>query len=314
MKKNRPYRLRPPTRARWILIALTPLLILLASCDAGLPDHDPRIVVEAWIDSGQELPRIRISKTHSVGTSLNELDESHVDSGSDIQVSLTMAGQVIPFSRIAGTTDRFGATGETNPTPEPGDAFELTVQHALEQAKAHGVMPPLVRLLHASAYPADEPVPVVLVDSLQLGLDSLSLDVPATTGFIYPIQVSVSWVDEQFDGWIEARLEPSAPFSSSLIDFFLLPTEVFPEPSASVLEDGLLTWDGVYAVPVATMESPLPDHTLKITLIRGDDAFARFTTSRSSPERRDPLSNVDGGLGFVGGISVDSLRIDVTRR
>jgi len=125
------------------------------------------------------------------------------------------------------------------------------------------------------------------------------------------VDVEVVWSNDGYDGWVEARLDPVTSFSSSIIDFFLLPSQVFIESNA-VSDDGATrTWRGVYAIPVDTEDAPMPDHELDVVLLRGDARFARFATSRDAPERREPAGNVNGGLGFVGGISVDSTRVSV---
>jgi hypothetical protein len=41
--------------------------------------------------------------------------------------------------------------------------------------------------------------------------------------------------------------------------------------------------------------------------VRGDTAFASFAQTRTDPDRREPLSNVDGALGVALGVAVDSL-------
>jgi hypothetical protein len=41
--------------------------------------------------------------------------------------------------------------------------------------------------------------------------------------------------------------------------------------------------------------------------VRGDTAFAAFAQTRTDPDRREPISNVEGGLGVAVAVSVDSL-------
>jgi hypothetical protein len=68
----------------------------------------------------------------------------------------------------------------------------------------------------------------------------------------------------------------------------------------------------VYAVPVESGTAPLPRHRLTTSLTRGDTSFASFAQTRTDPDRREPISNVEGGLGVALAVSVDSLAQVVT--
>lgn len=280
----------------------------LAGCDAVRPDQDGTLVVEAWLETDRDLPPIRLSTTLDVGAPL----QAQPPEGA-VRVEVEVAGRVHAYLPVANDPLHYQPAEADAVRPGPGEVFEIRVEHDGRTVRAHGFLPPVLRLMQASVSVADHPVPVVLLDSLQLGLDSLALDIPATTGFVYPIQVAVEWQADDFAGWMEARLQPSAAFSSSLLDFFLLPSQVFDEASAGSAEPGVRSWQGVYAVPVATAQSPLPEHDLTIVLLRSNDRYAQFATSRTNPLRREPVSNVTGGLGFVGGISLDSLRLPIRR-
>jgi len=159
----------------------------------------------------------------------------------------------------------------------------------------------------------EKPVRAVLLDSLDIRFDSL--DVGARQGFLYPVEVTLWWKtdfdDTGEDFWIETQLKPRTTFSSEIVDFFLLPAEVFRERSVQPDAFGRREWTGVYAVPVDDEADPLPAHELKAALLRSGTDYARFATSRDDPQRREPVSNVAGGIGIVAGISVDSLRVEV---
>lgn len=297
-----------PRRSHIMFLLASILGIGLAGCDAVRPDQDGTLVVEAWIETDRDLPPIRLTTTLDVGAPL----QAQPPEGA-VRVEVEIAGRVHAYLPVAGDPLHYQPAEEGAVRPGPGEVFEVRVEHDGRTVRAHGFLPPVLRLLHASVSVADHPVPVVLLDSLQLGLDSLALDIPATTGFVYPIQVAVEWQAEDVAGWMEARLKPSATFSSSLLDFFLLPSQVFDEASAGSAASGVRSWEGVYAVPVATAQSPLPEHDLTIVLLRSNDRYAQFATSRTNPLRREPVSNVTGGLGFVGGISVDSLHLQIRR-
>ena len=290
------------------LLLIWTFALAAGGCDAVHPDQTEALVVEAWLETDRALPPIRLSSTLDVGAPLDPLSPQ-----GDVQVEVEVDGQIHAYLPLAGDPLRYAPADPAATHPRAGQAFEVRVLHEGRTARAHGVLPPVLHLLRASFDVPDEPVPVVLLDSLQLGLDSLALDIEATTGFVYPVQVAVTWQQDDFEGWIEARLQPSASFSSSLLNFFLLPSQVFSEASVTVTNPGELTWEGVYAVPVANADSPLPTHDLRIVLLRSNDQYARFATSRTSPLRREPVSNVSGGLGFVAGISVDSLRLNIRK-
>lgn len=105
-------------------------------------------------------------------------------------------------------------------------------------------------------------------------------------------------------------MKPFTQFSSLVLDFILLPEQVFPEDEAS-LESGSHTWTGLYAIPVADAESPLPPHRLRLAVVRSDQDYADYVITRGTPDRREPSSNLDGALGIVAGISVDSLVVSI---
>jgi len=110
---------------------------------------------------------------------------------------------------------------------------------------------------------------------------------------------------------VRGQLRPSASFSSRVVNFFLQPAEVRREDRYPDTKTGR-KWRGVYAVPVDTSTAPLPEHRLTAVLVRGDTAFADFARTRADPDRREPVSNVSGGLGIATGVAIDSLRRTVT--
>ncbi|MGB1048510.1 MAG: hypothetical protein ACPG3U_02360 [Rhodothermales bacterium] len=278
----------------------------VAGCDSSLPSYEESLVVEAWIATDAPLPSIRVSAARATRDPLVSLPAPD-----DLSLKLTVGDQEVQYAR--SLEDPLQFQPQSFPQTSAGERFILELDAPGASLNANGILPPPIAAREVSVSFPGDPISVVLVNSLVVGLDSLNLSVSATTGYIYPVQVSISWEDRGYDGWIEARLQPDASFSSSLIDFFLLPSQVFPEDSATLGEDGFKHWEGVYAVPVPEEDSPFPDHSLRIVLTRGDDRFARFLTSRDAPERREPVSNVNGGLGFVGGIAMDSVRVIVSR-
>jgi hypothetical protein len=291
--------------AHFAVLAVT---VGLLGCDSTLPSHQETLVVEAWIQTEAPLPEIRISSTRPIRDPLVPSPALDI-----LDLNVTVGDHKMSYTRDPSNPFSFYPASETPTHTAAGQNFVLELEAPGASLSASGTLPPPIAARDVQVSFPNDPISVVLVDSLVVGLDSLNLSLIATTGYIYPVQVSISWEDIGYDGWVEARLQPDASFSSSLIDFFLLPSQVFPEDSVSLTENGLLHWEGVYAVPVPDAESAFPDHSLRVVLTRGDDRFARFLTSRDAPDRREPVSNVRGGLGFVGGVSMDSVRVSVSR-
>jgi len=293
---------------RHILVLILVVIPLTAGCDTASPPAGSTMVVEAWLNTASPLPSIRVSSTRALSDALTP---EPAQPGTRLEVALE--DRTVAYERSPEDPLWFRPIDPENAPAAAGDRFDLRIDAPETSIRASGVMPPEVTLRNVDISAPALPISAVLIDSLSVGLDSLNLAVNASTGYIYPVQVSLTWDDDAFDGWIETRLQPDDAFSSSLIDFFLLPSQVFRESSARVLEDGSLQWEGVYAVPVASPQSPLPVHSLRVFIRRGDDRFARFVTSRDAPNRREPVTNVSGGLGFVGGVSTDSIRIDISQ-
>ena len=290
------------------LFAALAVTVGLMGCDTTLPSHQETLVVEAWIETEAPFPDIRVSSTRPTGDPLVPIPAPDV-----LDLNVTVGDHKMAYTRDPSNPLRFHPASDASTQTAAGERFALELETPGASLSASGTLPPPIATRDVRVSFPDDPISVVLVDSLVVGLDSLNLSLIATTGYIYPVQVSISWENLGYDGWIEARLQPDASFSSSLIDFFLLPSQVFPEDSVSLTENGMLHWEGVYAVPVPDADSAFPDHSLRVVLTRGDDRFARFLTSRDAPDRREPVSNVRGGLGFVGGVSMDSVRVSVSR-
>jgi len=296
-------------RAESLLLVL---LFVAVGCDTVQPSGEGTLVVESFINSDEAPPRIRIQRTVSVDTplrgSMNGVDNA--------VVTLNVASVRLDYVPIPDSSGYYRALRpELLPKIPAGSEFVLRVQTPVDQAIVTGRVPPVIHLRNVSFEIPDLAVEAVLVDTLDLGLDSLNLGLDAQLGFIYPVKVSLDWDspdgdvpgDESF--WVETRLLPVNRFSSSIIDFFLLPDQILPENSIRSDVLGVRRWTGVYAVPVDAINSPFPEHDLKVSVLRGNDVFARFATSRRDPQNREPVSNVSGGIGFVGGVSIDSLRL-----
>ena len=290
---------------------LSVLSIILAlgvqGCDSIQPNEPGTLVVEAFFNVGQPLPVVTVKQA----AALNSLTESAVEA----TVSLMMQGQSFAYVRTSEPL-RYAPEDSEYVIPS-GAAYQLTVSTEERTALVSGITPQVISIDRISVEVSKTPIFAVFVDTLNLGLDSLNLSLDASQRFIYPVEVAIEWRGADvadFNPWIESRLEPVTSFSSSIVDFFLLPSQVFPESDTTPVDGNLHSWSGVYAVPVTEESSPLPDHELKITLLRSDEQYARFATSRNDPVRREPASNLQGAIGFVGAISVDSVRVTVSNQ
>jgi hypothetical protein len=222
-------------------------------------------------------------------------------------VRLSIGGQATPYEET-GQPGRYGPVDADAVVP-PRTSWQLRVRWNGTTARAQGVTPPPIDVAEVCVDIPEAPSRAVQVDSVRRD----SLDIPADQGFLYPIEVRVRWrplpsavqVDSTY--WVRAQLRAdAAPFPSEVVEFFLEPAELRREDQFARTEDRS-QWRGVYAVPVDSSDAPLPPHNLTTALVRGDTAFASFAQTRTDPDRREPLSNVDGALGVALGVAVDSL-------
>lgn len=276
----------------------TPILLLItASCDIVEPQSDA-LVIEAYVQPNQPLPSISVSRALPLDApgARAPVDgaaiEFRLDGVDQIYRAATESGLYEPVSPLLAL---------------PGQRFSLSVRHGPDVASGSGLVPPVLTLDSVRVGTPDAPTRAVLLDSLALPLDTLSV---SRTGFIYPIDVTVWWKAPGGAGdfWVETSVTPVESFSSRLIDFFLPSTSVLEEPAAS---PGQVSWTGVYAVPVSAATSPLPPHRIRAGVVRGELDYARFALSRNDPDRREPISNVTGGIGIIAGIALDSVSVFV---
>ncbi len=280
------------------------LVLGLARCDwSTTPVEEESLVVEAFLETGRPLPPILLRRTRPLQSSTDSL----APRASGAQVAVELDGALYPYEEAAGTPGRYRPTTEA--VVPPGVPWRLTVRWEGDTARAGGTTPAPIDIGEVCVDVPDAPARAVQVDSLRRD----SLDIPADLGYIYPMDVTVRWAGEQAalradaNTWVRAQLRPDAtPFPSEVVEFFLQPAEVRRE-EAYPRRDGVHQWQGVYAVPVDSAGSPLPPHNVTTALVRGDTSFATFAQTRTDPDRREPISNVEGGLGIATAVSVDSL-------
>ncbi len=283
---------------------LAAALLVVVGCDAVEPEGE-QLVVEAFVEAGRPLGAVTLRRT----TPLDAPGAGNPAEGAT--VTLTLGEERIPYR--ADSAGRYvPAVDDTLIVPERA---VLTLEAAWQgqRATARSRVPPEIAIARVQVDVPERPVEAVLLDSLRLD----SLGIGAEEGFVYPIEVSVWWETDFAETgadslyWIRARLRPVAPFSSEVLDFFLRPEEIFRERARPRLADRRRRWRGVYAVPVERRADPLPAHRLGVALVRGGEDYARFAATAGDPDRREPVSNVEGALGIAAGIALDSLSVRV---
>lgn len=279
------------------------LLFGLMRCDLAGPVERHSLVVEAFLKTGEELPTITLRQTRPMEAPGDSM--SAAARGAD--VALHLDGRRVLYEPAPDRPGRYIPDTSGGSVSEGVD-WELTAEWQGETARAGGTTPPPIEVTQVCVDVPEMPVEAVHIDSLRRD----SLDIPAEQGYIYPVDVTVRWpADGLVSGadtthWVRAQL-PAATFSSEFIGLFLQPAEVRREDQFEQQRDER-QWQGVYAVPVEEEEDPLPRHRLTVALTRGDSSFAAFARSRTDPERRDPISNVEGGIGIATAVAVDSMK------
>lgn len=281
----------------------------LAQCDLAGPVSRQSLVVQAFLKTGRSLPTIALRQTRP----LNNPGNRRANAAQDAAVDLLLDGESIAYRESARRPGRYVPRGRVQAVPARVP-WRLEVRWNGETARVRGRTPPPIELRDMCIDVAEAPVRAIQLDSLRRD----SLDIPAKQAYIYPVDVTLRWPADRLTAgedttyWVRPRLNPDTTGASSrVVSFFLEPVEVRREDRFRRLDDQR-TWTGVYAVPVEDSTSPFPRHRLTATLTRGDTTFAAFVRSRDDPERREPISNVAGGLGIATAVALDSLRRDVT--
>lgn len=288
-------------------VLLLGMLFLLARCDFMAPEEEKQLVVEAFFQSGAPLGPITLRTTRPLDPPAGD---TSVAPARGAELVLRMDGQRVSYHPVDSVPGRY--VPETSMIVPARASFALSVRWQDQTATADGRVPPPITIEQMRVDVPDEPVQAILVDSLRRD----SLDIPAEQGYIYPIEVTVAWrtdfpeVGPDSTYWIRTQLEPYTTFSSTVVDFFLQPEEVFRERTVR-RGVGRRRWTGVYAVPVDSKDEPLPRHQMRVSLVRSGPEYAAFAASRNDPERREPLSNVQGAIGIATAIALDSMRVEV---
>jgi len=268
----------------------------LLGCDWTGPGARETLVVEAFLETRRPLPTIVLRRTQPLSAG-----DSAARWATGADLSLRLNGTQVPYAAAERPGRYVPAATDTVTAAAP---WRLQVRWNGETARAAGTTPPPLRLTEVCVDVPSEPVRAVEVDSLRRD----SLDIPARRSFIYPIEVEVRWAgpEDPASYWVRTRLRPdTTQFESRLVGRFLQPADVRPE--ARFGRNGSeRRWRGVYAVPVDSASAPLPAHRLVSVAARGDSAFGAFARTRTDPDLREPVSNVEGGLGIATAVAIDS--------
>ncbi len=298
---------------RWSVWSLV-LAALWTGCDSALPTGQATLVVEAYLQAEAPLPAIRLRETRPLGEPY-PLDATTAAEDADVLVRI--GGETVAY--------RAGADGLYEPASMLRAASMLPARfEALWRdrlAVAESVIPPPFALDSVRVTVPGEPVDGIILDSLFIDpglVDTLRLDslqTGAARGLVYLVEVSAYWqadpgvADSTF--WLHTRLRHDLPGSRRLDDFFLRPEQLFPEHDAAREQLSGRRWTGVYAVPVASRQTPMPRHLLRVAVVRSTLDYARFVSGSRDPDRREPPGNIENGIGIFVGIALDSVHVVV---
>ena len=292
-------RLRTESIVRLVLVLV---IGLIPACDMVGYETDERLVVSAFVHAGEPLPSISVHRTGALDAPYDPDGEHAVR---EANVDLRFDDRRIDYR------PRPGAPGTYEPADPgviipPRRAFEVNVSWQENHVTAASRIPPLMRIDSMRFDVADHAVEAVFADSISRNVRQ---------GYIYPVDVALWWTDTtgtQTDSlhWVHAQINPPESFPSAVLGYFLRTSSVIPEERTNGT-GRRREWTGVYGVPVPSDTSSLPSHDVTIFLLRSHTDYARFATSRNTPEQREPVSNVSNGRGIVAGISIDSVHVSI---
>ena len=283
-------------------------MVALLGCDSVEPTQDDLLVVEGFLNAGAPFPPIKLS----TALALSDLTQNQQQALEDVQVKMLVDDQLVRYGPSEEVGQYLPIDNLLDVVPANAE-FKAEIQWQGQTATVEDMIPPPIVIEYVEIDVPQSPVTAILVDTLRFD----SPEVGARQGYIYAIDVTMRWspavpIAEDSTFWIETRLIPQSDFSSTVLDVFLLTEEVRLESAfASSSNAPQMTWSGVYAIPVADSLAPPPEHNVTIQLIRSTQAYADFAASRHTPERREPVSNIDGAIGVLAGIALDSIEFEV---
>ncbi len=276
----------------------------LAACDASSPSFEPGLVVEGIVETGEAAPVVTLRRARAPG-----------DPGDDSAdgAAATFAVDGLPVALVGMGQGRYRAVLPAPLAPGQQVALSARWDGAPAVSALTRVVAPM-RLDSVRVTRTALPVRAALIDELGFGLDpALIAEVVTREGFVYPVTVTAYWrAAPSSDGdeapWVRLALRPSATVA---VRFFFPSETVLPEARTTATPGGGRQMRLTYAVEAANATAPLSPHRLRVAVVRGGAAYARFVETRSAPERREPVSNVTGGRGLFAAVSTDSVRVVV---
>ncbi|MFK7848699.1 MAG: DUF4249 family protein [Rhodothermales bacterium] len=289
------------------------LPMLLTGCDSVEPANDNLLVIEGFFNAGAPLPLVTISKA----SPLEQSTASTAEFIRDASFKIFIDDQEIIYTPSSSSPGKYAPLDNTLEIVPANADLRAEITWQSQKATTQDFIPPSISIDSVSIDIPEQPVAAILVDTLRLD----NPEVGARQGYIYAIDVAISWTashsdldaaDSDSSYWVEARLIPQTDFSSTVLDVFLLTEDVQLESKLTTENTEKGSWSGIYAIPVADSLSPPPTHNLTVQLIRGTKAYADFAASKNAPERREPVSNIDGAIGVLAGIALDAIEFEVT--
>lgn len=286
------------------------LVLLLAGCDSVEPQNDALLVVEGYMDANRPLPLITLHQAQSLDEATLPLSAPVVQ---DVDLRIMIDNHTIRYRPSLSYPNKYEPVDASLSAVPARSRFRMEIKWHGQFASNEDIVPPPIRIDSVYLSIPTSPVAAILIDTLRLDTPQVG----ARKGFIYPVDATIWWtpdfVETGIDSayWVETRLRPNLAFSSRVLDVFLLSEEVQAEQDVPIQATSSRSWTGVYAVPVDDSLASVPDHSVSVQLIRSSEAYARFTASRNVPERREPISNIEGAIGIMAGISLDTLTVHV---
>ncbi len=292
---------------KWHKTVLT-TVVILSACDSALPPVHTALVVEAFIEVEAPLPMIHLRETRPV----DEPFSPDATAAENIAVTVWLGDQASEYVQEAE-----GHYGPVNTLMANALATaRIEARWDGQVITGSTVIPPPLVLDSVRIQVPDTPVDGIIVGDAFIDAsltDTLRLDslrTGAVRGLVYVIEVHAFWnsgTTVEGEYWIHTRLEHELQGSGRLDDIFLRPEALVEEAQIELDGLGRRTWTGVYAIPVEMRETPVPPHELRVAIVRSTREYAQFVAGTGDPMRREPPSNLNGGLGIIAGVSVDSI-------
>ena len=283
------------------------IIFTLPACDSIEPVNDDFLVVEGYFDAEKPLPPVTLLQAQPLDASPEPVPVR------DALFELILGDQTVTYIPSSSEPGKYEPLNASTLPVAARARIAVDIQWNGQQMHAEDIVPPSIQLDSVSVKIPDTPVAAILVDTLRLDTPQVG----ARKGYIFPVDVQLWWkTDFQEIGvdslyWVETRLRPQLDFSSKVLDVFLRTEEVQRE--RIIQKDGQARrfWKGVYAVPAADSLAPIPDHTVQIQLVRGSEAYGLYASSRNAPERREPVSNIEGAIGIIAGVSLATITYEI---